>query len=122
MTREGRTSAPGFHPGLFTTGQRSSIIPAGVNTYEDNSLRSISSEQNISFSVYPEDLAQGRNTLVVGFLSGGDLQAPVNIFGRTIGSEQFQYLTIILPNDQGIFIWDVPEMYYTVSDFQVKTT
>jgi len=116
-------SAPGYHPGLFTSGQVNTPIPAIENTYEkDFPLNSDNPDQNISFSVFLGDSAFGKKPSLVGFLSGGNLRVPVNIFGRTTEAEQFQYLTTVLPDEQGIFLWEIPENYMAATDFQVRST
>ncbi len=115
-------TAPGYHPGLFTTGTRVSI-PAVVNTYEgENSEQFAAQEQNISFSVYPGDLSTGKKPSLIGFVSAGNLRDPVSIFGKMAGADQFQYLATVIPDEQGIFLWEIPEYCYGYSDFQVNKT
>ncbi len=121
-TQGDHATAPGYHPGLFTTGARVSI-PAVVNTYEgEKSEQSADREQNISFSVYPGDLPTGKKPSLVGFVSAGNLRDPVSIFGKMAGTDQFQYLATVIPDEQGIFLWEIPEYCYGYSDFQVKNT
>ncbi|MBP7034669.1 MAG: hypothetical protein BWY45_01679 [Euryarchaeota archaeon ADurb.Bin294] len=116
------SSAPGYHPGLFTSAQGVSI-PAVVNTYEGGIPDPfVNQEQNISFSIYPGDLSTGKKPSLVGFLSAGNLRAPVNIFGRMTGAAEYQYLATVIPDDQGIFVWEIPVSYYGYTDFQVKPT
>jgi len=117
------SSAPGFHPGLFTNGQGNTGIPAVVNTYDGEGNSKIFSQGgNISFSIFPGDIRQGKSPSMIGFLSDGNLREPVNIFGRTTAQESYQYLTTVLPDEQGIFVWEIPEICYVFTDFQVKTT
>ena len=116
------SSAPGYHPGLFTSGQGVSI-PAVVNTYEGGSPEPfVNQEQNISFSIYPGDLSTGKKPSLVGFLSAGNLRAPVSIFGRMTGAAEYQYLATVIPDGQGIFLWEIPVSCYGYTDFQVKNT
>lgn len=116
------SSAPGYHPGLFTSGQ-GVIIPAVVNTYEGGSPEPfVNQEQNISFSIYPGDLSTGKKPSLVGFLSAGNLRAPVSIFGRMTGAAEYQYLATVIPDGQGIFLWEIPVSCYGYTDFQVKNT
>jgi hypothetical protein len=116
-------TVPGYHPDLFISGQGNAPIPAIEKSYEsDFSLISDNSRQNLSFSVFPGDSAFGKKPSLVGFLSGGNIRAPVNIFGKTTGEGPFQYLTTVLPDEQGIFLWEIPENYKTNMDFQVRST
>lgn len=109
------TAVAGYHPGFFTRTNTESIPPL-VNTYENNSSVDTSTSPAVNFSFFPGD-EKGQQPSLAGFVSGTTWNVSVNISGRRTNSESYQFLATVTPNNQGIFIWPIPDWAKNFTEF-----
>ena len=115
------TAVAGYHPGFFTRTDSTESIPPLVNTYENNTSVARSTSPAVNFSFFPGD-EKGQQPSLAGFVSGATRNASVNISGRRTNSESYQFLVTVTPNNQGIFVWPIPERAKDFTEFIAELT
>jgi hypothetical protein len=74
----------------------------------------------ISYSHFPGNGDSGELPSIAGFVSGTIINTAVNISGRKDNAEPVQYLVTIVPNEQGIFVWQIPDWASEYTEFIVE--
>ena len=111
-----------YHPGLFlnASAERVPVSPM-ANTSEGEGNGFSQSSGALHFSFFPGDTESCGNAIVAGYISGRSESALVNISGRADKTEQFRYLTTVKSDNQGIFVWSLPEWASNITTVRVET-
>jgi hypothetical protein len=113
-------AAPGYHPGLFTrAGTGLESIPPVVNIYVGGEDGSTGGHPMISYSFIPGNGKTGEGPYITGYISGISGNMSVNITGREEAAEPFRYLATVQSDDNGLFIWTLPDWASDITEVMV---
>ncbi len=110
------TAFAGFHPGFFTRpdSENTSVPKINASSESQNAPESQSPRVNISYFSAGE---KGEKPSIAGFVSGEPRNITVNLSGRVSKADTYQFLATITPDDQGIFVWPVPEWAENLTEY-----
>jgi len=113
--------APGFHPGLFgAVSTNQEPIPPRMNTYDDEQANPGNSSPVIRYTLEGGDPALSLPSFIRGQVTGVVGNASIIIAGRENPSEPFIYLATIESDEDGSFLWPIPEWASKITDIKVK--
>jgi hypothetical protein len=113
--------SPGFHPGLFgAVSTNQDPIPPRMNTYDDEQANPGNSSPVIRYTLEGGDPALSLPSFIRGQVTGVVGNASIIIAGRENPSEPFIYLATIESDEDGSFLWPIPEWASKITDIKVK--
>ena len=103
------------------------ILPTGdVNWTEepDEALLTPDSTDNhwVKLSYFPAGSAAGQPAILSGYVGGNYYNADVTIAGKKNSSDIFQDIITVRPQENGVFVWAIPNNLAVVQFYQATAT
>jgi len=76
----------------------------------------------VKLAYYPSGSSSGQPALLAGYVGGKNYNAEVTIAGKKETSDDFQNIITIRPQENGVFVWAVPEKLKDVIFYQATAS